>query len=286
MIVAKLVKTDETTLRIAETTTGTVTIIPTTTSTTQFSIHSTSKTESDSTEPEIPQFEVNCTDPHALCRQNAMLEEVPTDVGHQRTAIINMDLTYNVIEILDSKSFTGLTQLKVLVLNHNKISSIEPGTFSGQSSVTHLDLSYNVLQTLNGAMFQGLASLRVLRITGNKITSIDPKTFSNLHQINNIQVDIIQLTVFRQIILNPSNYPATPKVRKVTVEDSHSFPCNSSYCWLKALEEKGYMDHYKYNGRVSRPKCLDRPGVYWDQVELDCSSSSHTSSSSGIQRNL
>ena len=133
-------------------------------------------------------------------------------------------------------------------------------------------------------MFQGLVSLRVLRITGNNLTSIDPQTFSNLRHINTIQVDIIQLTVFRKIILSRFSYPDTPKVPKVEVEDAHSFPCDSSYCWLKAAEEKGYVKHYKYKSVVSRPKCNGRPGVYWDQVELDCPSSSY--SASGIQHYL
>ena len=278
-------------LRLTDTTVTqlqSVTNIPstTTTSVSQYTKPSTSQTNT-SSQPlvptEIPPFQVDCTNSNALCMQNSTLKEVRTALAYHRTSIINMYLRDNVIQTLDSKCFTGLTHLKVLVLNHNKISSIGGGTFRDQGNLMQLDLSYNVINTLDGTMFQGLASLRVLRITGNNLTSIDPQTFSNLNQINTIQVDIIQLTVFRQIILNPFSYPNPPKVPKVEVEDAHFFPCNSSYCWLKAAEEKGYMKHYKYNGKVSRPKCSDHPGVYWDEVELDCPSSY---SASGIQYDL
>ena len=276
-------KTNETTLHIVDTPTDavthsqTVTDITSVTLTTQsqYTRHSTSKTEASGqpivpTQPGIQPFKVDCTNPRTFCGMDSKLKYVPTI--EQRTTIIAINNT--LIQSLNSKSFSGLTQLKVLVLNYNKISSIEPDTFLDQVKLTELDLSYNVIKTLDGTMFQGLASLRVLRITGNNLTSIDPQTFSNLRHINTIQVDIIQLIEFRQIILSPSSYPEIPKVPNVTVENIHSIPCTISYCWLKDAEEKGYMKHYKYNGTVSRPKCSDRPDVFWDEVELDCPSSS------------
>ena len=214
---------------------------------------------------------VNCEDPRTYCKQNSSSEKVPTDIDPQTTMIA---IRNTHIQTLDSNSFTSLTELKIVMLNQNKISSIEPGTFRNQANLIRLDLGYNSLPTFIGENFEGLDSLQILRITGNKITSMGAGAFANLPQINTIQVDITQLTVFWEVILSPSAYPNTPKVPKVTVQDAQVFPCNSSSCWLKILEEKGYKKHYEYNGTVSRPRCSDRPGMFWDQVELDCPSSS------------
>ena len=154
-------------------------------------------------------------------------------------------------------------------LNHNKISSIEPGTFHDQTLMTHLDLGNNALQTLSGDMWKGLDSLQVLRITENKITNMDSLTFSNLPQLTVVQVDIIQITKNQQILLAPSSYPDTPKPPNITVENVPTLLCDSSTCFLK---KDGNKVNYMFNGSRSRPKCTNNREKFWDKVELDCPS--------------
>ena len=208
---------------------------------------------------------IDCALLQVFCKQDPKLEKVPT-IDSTTTTV---EISKTSIQKLDSSSFTGLTQLKVLILNQNKIALIEPGTFSGQRSMTHLDLSYNVLQTLNGAMLEGLVSLKVLRITGNNITSMDPQTFSNLIHLLKLQVDINQLSTSRDIFLSSSSYSVTSKPPDVDVENSPTLLCDKSTCWLK---EAGEKVNFMTNGTYSRPRCSKYPDTYWDEFPFNCNS--------------
>ena len=192
------------------------------------------------------------------------LTDVPKDIPLNSTTV---DLANNSIQVLTSTSFTSLTEVKVMILNHNKISSIEPGAFLNQGGLKLLDLGNNAFQKLSGNTWKGLNSLEVLRITENKITTMNSTTFSNLPQLIVVQVDITQITTHQQFLLAASSYPDTPKAPNITVENVHTLLCDSSTCFLK---EAGDKVNYMFNGRYSRPRCTNNRKKFWDEVNLNC----------------
>ena len=116
---------------------------------------------------EYPPTQPSYLKPTTFRMTGSNLTDVPKDIPLNSTTV---DLANNSIQVLTSTSFIRLTEVKVMNLNHNKISSIGPGAFHDQTLMTHLDLGNNALQTLSGDMWKGLDSLQVLRITENKIT--------------------------------------------------------------------------------------------------------------------
>ncbi|XP_070540026.1 adhesion G protein-coupled receptor A3-like [Ptychodera flava] len=99
---------------------------------------------------------------------------------------VQLDLSGNVISILRSGVFSGLSSLERLNLGNNRISIIEPGAFEGLSSLQRLDLSGNRLGKINSSMFIGLQNLEKLNLSNNQIASITEGTFDQMISLQSV----------------------------------------------------------------------------------------------------
>ncbi len=57
---------------------------------------------------------------------------------HQMPALKTIDLSYNVIGILNRQSFQGLPKLQALRISNNELSRMEEGAFKEAPSLRHL----------------------------------------------------------------------------------------------------------------------------------------------------
>ena len=157
-----------------------------------------------------------------------------------------------------------------LILSNNNITTIIPGAFRCQVKLKYLDLGGNELTIINGNVWAGLVSLETLQLTGNKFPSLP--SFSNLPELKILTVGFSVAVLEKEKLFEPSTFPSSKRQppRIGLEEDDNFLVSNSSNCWLKRIEEKGMLVHYQKNGRPSRPKCSDKPGWYWDEVDLKC----------------
>ena len=95
----------------------------------------------------------------------------------------------NQLEQLQSHTFIGRKNLRVLHLNNSDIDRIENQTFNGLKSLAVLHLENNNVKTLRGFEFSGLSQLRELYLQNNRITSIHNNTFKAL---KNLEVLFLQ----------------------------------------------------------------------------------------------
>ena len=213
---------------------------------------------------------VDCKDPLTVCFKNNSLTEFPANDIPQNTTTVK--LVNNNISKLQHDVLDNLTSLETLVLSNNNIIAIATGVFLSQKKLKHLDLGDNGLTEIRGDMWVGLVSLETLRISGNKLQSLPSDAFSNLPELKILGVEFTLLELEKQKLFDPNTFPDSTKQPQIGLEqDNGSLVCNSSNCWLKEKEEKGLLEHYKRNGRPFRPKCSDKPGFYWDHVDLKCS---------------
>lgn len=77
----------------------------------------------------------------------------------------NTNEIYRLIEI-----FFKLTNLKVLILHFNTLSSLEPNLFKDLYNLKKLHLSHNKITTIKAETFQGLTNLEKLELDNNDIT--------------------------------------------------------------------------------------------------------------------
>ncbi|KAH7941041.1 hypothetical protein HPB49_009444 [Dermacentor silvarum] len=83
-----------------------------------------------------------------------------------------MKLSFNQILSI-SVAFSGLTELRELLLNHNLISSIADRTFQDNIQLVHIDLASNNISWIARNAFEGLLFLRKLRLDRNLLFSLN-----------------------------------------------------------------------------------------------------------------
>ena len=76
------------------------------------------------------------------------------------------------------------------------------------------------------------------------------------------------LTTLSHTIFNPSIYPETDGHPPGVEMGLGLMKCNSSLCWLKQGEQKGWISWYKYDGKTYHPECLNLH--LWSDVDLNC----------------
>lgn len=86
-----------------------------------------------------------------------------------------MDLSYNGIKVLSTMMFDGLTGLKKLLLNNNKIRRLttpDPwnleSPFLELNNLEYLDMSCNTIESLTSKDFDGLSKLEILKLDKNR----------------------------------------------------------------------------------------------------------------------
>ncbi|WP_419164402.1 leishmanolysin-related zinc metalloendopeptidase [Candidatus Palauibacter sp.] len=81
---------------------------------------------------------------------------------------------------IQAGDFAGLTRLKVLQLQENRLERLPEGVFAGLSSLESLDLTYTGLGALPARLFAGLSNLRELRLPENRVENLPAGIFSDL----------------------------------------------------------------------------------------------------------
>ena len=87
-----------------------------------------------------------------------------------------------------------VSHLLVLNLKRNRITHLEPKSFSGLHELLILELQYNLIHSLSQTLFHDLRDLMFLSLTGNQLTSIGPMLFSNLHKLITLELESNQLS--------------------------------------------------------------------------------------------
>ncbi len=151
----------------------------------------------------------NCTCYHdnswskniAVCSSQGF-SDLPEQLPMDATEIF---LDGNVLTELDSHTFIGRKNLRILHLNNSQISTIQNKTFNGLKSLSVLHLEDNNISSLDGFEFESLSGLRELYLQNNAISSVASSTFKFLRSLEVLHLHgnrIIDFPVW-QLAFNP-----------------------------------------------------------------------------------
>jgi len=107
-----------------------------------------------------------------------------------------LDLSHNRIQSLNSTVLKGLSDLKVLDLNSNRLENIDSGTFNDTFRLRQLKLGKNRISSIPKDLFKNLKLLLNLDLSGNRLTTIDSLTFSGLESLKVLKLkrnDLVEL---------------------------------------------------------------------------------------------
>lgn len=104
-----------------------------------------------------------------------------------------VDLSFNHLVSIPTRSFEAQRKLMELHLNRNKISSVNNKTFVGLRALTVLSLRENFLEELPERLFISLPHLEELDLGQNRISRIHPAAFAGLASLRMLFLDDNQL---------------------------------------------------------------------------------------------
>lgn len=94
--------------------------------------------------------------------------------------LLEIDLSFNLIEKIRSKTFGNLESLQIINLSTNKIRCAEHAAFFNLRSLYEIDLSFNELRNLSENLFEHLPNLLKLDVTFNKLVTFSLKCFKHV----------------------------------------------------------------------------------------------------------
>ena len=108
------------------------------------------------------------------------LTELPTELSTQGSFL---NLSCNDFTIIRANAFSSLTNLTIIRLDQNQISTIEPGAFNGRFPLQYLHLNVNILEVIRQNVFSSLTDLKELWLDHNKIKTLEKGAFNGLSNL-------------------------------------------------------------------------------------------------------
>lgn len=179
-----------------------------------------------------------------LLNENS-IEEIKGDTFTGVLSILILDLSFNKIHLLHSKSFQYLDALEHLILNNNKICHLPLGVFSQLQALIFLNLANNKLRALDIASLSGLTNLITLNISGNNIADFDGAALLPLLRVSHLDISRNYLFYLDPYALRLN----APTLRVLTMEDN-LWSCNvlkNILQYFKSVSTKIANNFYHYD---------------------------------------
>ncbi|KAJ8357553.1 hypothetical protein SKAU_G00203470 [Synaphobranchus kaupii] len=156
-----------------------------------------------------------------------------------------LGLSNNAIANITESAFQNLTVLRVLLLDHNLITSasILSSTFSQLRSLEILQLGNNAIRVIHGRWFRDTRTLLTLQLDGNLIARLESATFRSANLENLETLDLSDNLIEH---VERGSFRALPRLRRLDLSRNslRTAPDAFSYLsWLSALN----LDHNQWN---------------------------------------
>ncbi|NXP71744.1 TLR21 protein, partial [Ramphastos sulfuratus] len=138
-------------------------------------------------EEQVPKQACPSCDDTQLCNCSSMgLDFIPQGLTGKITVL---NLSHNRIEHIRSQDLQHAVNLRALLLQSNKISSIDEDSFHSLGKLELLDLSNNSLAHLSSVWFEPLFSLQHLHLQGNSYRDLGGSSpFSSLRNLSSLHL--------------------------------------------------------------------------------------------------
>ncbi|XP_028249565.1 matrix-remodeling-associated protein 5-like [Parambassis ranga] len=184
----------------------------------------------------------------------------------------------NDLHHLPDAVFRDMKSLQILKLSYNKLREISSSlTFSGLTSLLRLYLDHNLLQHIHPRALLQLPSLRLLRLQGNRLHQLHPHALCTLSLLNTYYFSTLRHLDLsnNSLTMLPRDTLATAPLLETLVLQANPWSCDCRMNWLISwsLAHPGLM---KCPGGLQCPVCaspnsLQEQGLF-DQTTLLCTS--------------
>ncbi|CAH1238208.1 THBS3 [Branchiostoma lanceolatum] len=166
--------------------------------------------------------------------------------------VMHLNFSNNEISYIGARAFLQLTNLKILELHRNLMSTIGWNTFDSYHSLLHLDLNYNKLKKLPSRSFTNMGELRTLILHNQQapdgMAAIMFDAFYNLTQLTTLFISKNNFTTFPHPAFSEEDWPNlryihadNNKIVNVTEYSSNAF--DGVYLSLYAARRRLHEGH-------------------------------------------
>ncbi|XP_052582253.1 leucine-rich repeat neuronal protein 4 [Peromyscus californicus insignis] len=124
-----------------------------------------------------------------LTLANLSLERLPSCLPH---TLRSLDGSHNLLRAFGGPEFGRLPELRVLTLNHNRISTLHWGRGT-PAGLRELDLSHNLLTALPADAGPPERNMRSLVLAGNPLQALQPRTFARFPALQLLNLSCSEL---------------------------------------------------------------------------------------------
>ncbi len=163
--------------------------------------------------------------------QNNSLTMLTPDLFQGLSNLALLNLSHNAISSLyfDQKTFSGLLKLKILDLSYNKLTHLGSNLFQSCENLQVLDVSHNSLNVFNAN--SGLSSsTRMLILSHNSIESLHEQALVNLKNLNSLSLDHNKIRS-----IHDSTFKQTVNLEDLSFNSNQLAKIPSSLAYLQSL---------------------------------------------------
>ncbi|XP_076293799.1 uncharacterized protein LOC143215521 [Lasioglossum baleicum] len=121
--------------------------------------------------------------------RNAGIRDIHADSFRNMTILVEIDLSDNHVETLESGTFLGNERLRILILSGNPLSRLRKHQFPVLQHLRTLELQRCKLSEIHGEAFVHLVGLESLRLDQNELEYVDAPVISNLPRLKTLTMD-------------------------------------------------------------------------------------------------
>ena len=183
---------------------------------------------------------------------------MPPDLFRGLSNLQVIDLDDNNLSSVPPDLFRGLSNLQQIDLDDTNLSSVPPDLFRGLSNLQQIDLDNNNLSSVPPDLFRGLSNLQQIELDNNNLSSVPPDLFRGLSNLQQIELDNNNLSS-----VPPDLFRGLSRLAIVYIK-----PGNDELTCLPQLPERAHYYHYDYDGGTSRILQGDEALPPCDKVEI------------------
>jgi hypothetical protein len=123
---------------------------------------------------------------HKLLMKGCSIKGIDPGAFNGLEIVIEIDLSNNEIQKLDSRSFQENYRLRLLYLNNNPIEKLEDGLFSNHTFLQTVELNNNLISHIGPKTFSNTPQLQRLSFEGNRLSFLRLTTVSQMVKLKSL----------------------------------------------------------------------------------------------------
>ncbi|CAB3403050.1 unnamed protein product [Caenorhabditis bovis] len=138
-------------------------------------------------------------------------------------------LTISGVVLIEPEIFTNSTRFHIVHIKNSNF-DIPPNTFSSLSHVSHLLIEHSTIASIAPDAFTGLSTIQIIELHKNRLGTISARAFANVENFGELK--LVRNTI-GELDTSESIFS---KALKLRVEEN-TVECNCSLKWMTSIEE-------------------------------------------------